>query len=386
MSKEQEEKKTTEDVQEEVSVDEKSTKDDMQEDVEVAEDVQDVATDKKQHKTLIALVILFAGVACGSLFIDVAQLFTQKGFSARALEDAQVVEYDGKTWVRYDDPKIVVEVFDADDCTECVTDEVLVRLRSLIPTLEAHRIDVRTAEGMAYAKENDVKHIPAFIFDNNVMESDFYQQAAILFSDNKNNKQYFDAPSVGVPIGEYLETPVAEGGIALDNHENAQHVVILYDNPLAKESATIYPIVEKVRAEQKEQMHTVIKIVADTEQKNSLAAARALYCAGQQQKYTEYVKVFYANHAAVIKSDAVTELLHGYATRSGLDVTQFDACVAENTTQEMLESTAREAAQYGVIYAPTFFIDGTPHIGVMTYQELKEQVAGDGTMQAAGNE
>jgi len=70
---------------------------------------------RKNNKTLISIAILLGGIAVGSFFVDIVQLFSQRGFSARAIQDAQVVEYNGNTWVRYDDPKITVDVYDADD-------------------------------------------------------------------------------------------------------------------------------------------------------------------------------------------------------------------------------------------------------------------------------
>ena len=329
---------------------------------------------QKRNKTLIAIIILFAGVACGSFFVDIVQLFTQKGFSAKALEDAQVVEYDGNTWVRYDDPKIVVEVFDADDCEECVTDEVLVRLRSLIPTLEAHRINVRTDDGAAYAKENEIKHIPAFLFDDNVIDSDFYQQAAILFKENGNNKQYFEAPSVGVPIGEYLEEPAEDNGIALDDNTENVATIVLYDNPVAKESNVAYPILQKIRSEQKESVHVIVKIVPDSEQKNSVQSALALYCASDQEKYDVYAALFYANHKEVMESEAVKELLYDYAQKAEMDTEKFDICVESGNVKTRLDENKLEASKFGVISAPTFFVNGEPHVGVITYQGLKEKI------------
>lgn len=328
---------------------------------------------RKKNKTLIAAIILVAGIAAGSFFVDVVQLFSQRGFSAKALQDVQVLEYDGNTWVRYDDPKIVVEVFDADDCEECVTDEVLVRLRSLIPTLEAHRIDVRTEEGLKYAKENEIKHIPAFMFSKEVTESDFYQQAAILFKDNGNGKQYFEAPSVGVPIGEYIETPGSERAVVLGDAEAAV-TVVLYDNFTAEESKTAYPIVKKILDEYKDKVNVFVKIVPDADQKNSMKTALAMYCADNQGKYNEYAAVVYTNHKDIVQTDVIDEVLEKYATNLQMDAQSFNKCIANGVSAEKIDENILEASKFGVIAAPTFFIDGKPHIGVITYQGLKDKI------------
>lgn len=328
---------------------------------------------KKKNKNLIALLIILSGVAFGSLFVDVVQLLSQRGFSARALEDAQVVEYDGNTWVRYDDPKIIVEFFDADDCEDCVTDEVLVRLRSLIPTLEAHKIDVRTEEGGSYAQQSGIKYIPSFLFDDQIMESDFYQRAAILFRDNGNGRIFFDAPSVGVPIGEYLEVPNNDSGIVLGNGDSKIEI-ILYDNFTSNESSVTYPIIEKIRTEFKDDLGLVVKLVPDSEQKNSFDVAKAIYCAHAQEKYDAYVKAIYKDHDLVTQSDAIAELLQKYAQDQKIDTEMFDRCINSEDAQQNIDQNMREALQFGISAAPTIFINGGPHVGVISYQGLKDKI------------
>ncbi len=146
----------------------------------------------KKIKNLTALSILLFGFSVGSLFVDTVQFFQKKGFSALALKSADIIDYDGSTWVRYDIPRVVVDVVVSDDCKEeCeVIDDLLSNLRSEIPTLEAHRINISKSEYSSYAQNNKVTSIPAFIFDNSLESTDFYKKGELIFDKKENGKIY----------------------------------------------------------------------------------------------------------------------------------------------------------------------------------------------------
>ncbi len=336
-------------------------------------DFQECTKLKKNNKTLLAIVILLAGIAGGSFFVDIAQLFSHRGFSARAMQDAQVVEYDGNTWVRYDDPKITVDVFDADDCKDCVTDEVLVRLRSLIPTLEAHRIDVRTAEGKQLAKNDNIKYIPAFVFSDDIVNSDFYQSAAMLFKKAPNDTYYFEAADVGVPVGEYLENPSTDTGISLGNAD-AKVTIIAYTDFTCKMCKAVSPVINKIKSEFKDDVRIIIKAIPNPEQKNAREIAVAAQCAYEQGKFDEYVGTLFNQQTTLIKSEKVTELLSRYATNLKLDKEQFADCLVNEDNQKKLDKNQQEATQFAVIGTPTLFINGQPYVGTITYENLKSQI------------
>jgi len=328
---------------------------------------------RKNNRTLIAIVILLGGIAGGSFFIDVAQLFSGRGFSARAIEDAQVVEYNGNTWVRYDDPKITVDVYDADDCEDCVTDEVLVRLRSLIPTLEAHRIDVRTAEGKQLVKNNDIKHIPAFLFSEDIINSDFYQGAAILFKETPNNKYYFEAADVGVPVGEYLEEPSTDTGISLGD-DKAGVTIVTYTDFTCAMCKTVNPIINKVREDFKNDVRVITKIVPAADQKNAMEIAIAAQCASEQDNFDEYANMLFNQQKTLINSETINDLLNKYATNLKLDTKTFTECLKNENSKKAIEQNITESSQFAVVGTPTLFINGQPHVGVITYENLTTQV------------
>lgn len=328
---------------------------------------------RKKNKTLISLVIIFGGVAVGSFFVDIVQLFSQRGFSARALQDAQVIEYDGYTWTRYDDPKVVVDVFDADDCIDCVTDDVLVRLRSLVPTMEAHRIDVRTEEGRQYAQKNDIHYIPAFIFDDAIIDSDFYQQAAILFKDNGNAKQYFDASSAGIPIGEYLNAPSHDEGIVLGD-VNAPVTIVFYVDFLAENSNDMELILEKIQEDYQENVNVIIKLVPNVTVKNASKVARGLYCAYEQGFYESFMQVIEENRKTLIETNVIGDELMTRVQNLSVDNDAFAQCIDSTKSSQRIEKNSQEALKFGVAQTPQFFINEYHYSGVVTYQSVKDQI------------
>ena len=328
----------------------------------------------KKNKTLLALAILLAGVAGGSFFVDIAQLFSGKGFSAKALKDAQVVEYDGATWVRYDDPKVIVDVFGEEDCEECMTDEVLTRLRTLMPTIEAHYIDVSTDEGKIYAKNNDIKYIPAFIFSDKVKDTDFYQTAALLFKETKNGKYYFDGAQVGIPAGKYIATPTEKNTIVLNNPQDTKVDMIVFIDQLSPLNKLSKPVFAKIIENYKDDVKLVIKLAPVKDVDVSVKTAIASECANEQGAFDAYDKEIEKNQETLLTSDNSDELLTKYATNLQLDVDKFNTCLNDEKTKEIVLQNGSEADAFGLVEKPAIFIDGEIYQDMPTLEALSEKI------------
>ena len=98
----------------------------------------------------------------------------------------------------------------------------------------------------------------------------------------------------------------------------------------------------------------------------SLAAAQAANCAGEQDAY-------WAFHDSLLTGgldlgrDAYTQ----YATRLGLDVEALLACLDSGKYNDEVEADARYAAGLGVSGTPTFFINGLPLVGAQPLSEFQ---------------
>ena len=338
------------------------------------DDVAQEAATQRRMTTYIAIIILLAGVAAGSFFVDIAQLFSGKGFSARALKDAQVVEYDGYTWVRYDDSKIVVEVFDADDCEECVTDEMVTQLRTVVPTMEVHRVDVNTEEGKKYAEQSGVKYIPAFLFSDAIKEADFYQQAQMLFAPAAGGKYKFDTAAIGMPVGKYVAAPSAEG-IVFGDDAAEKHVVIFADYT-APDIQQLTEDIDALRTQYGDKLQVVVKALNNSQQPNAQKITEALLCAEAQDKYAAMIAPYLTRRAQLIASKNLDADLSALAQTAQVDVAQFDACMKDAQTAQHITANSDDARNFALRALPAAFVNGEEVKGAVTRDALVAQIEG----------
>ena len=86
-------------------------------------------------KNSLAISIVLGGLFLGSLFVDIGQLVLGRGFSQSAVREHEVLEQGERTWVAYRDPRVDVTLLTDPDCKACDTDEALVWLRRVLPTM-----------------------------------------------------------------------------------------------------------------------------------------------------------------------------------------------------------------------------------------------------------
>jgi protein-disulfide isomerase len=98
----------------------------------------------------------------------------------------------------------------------------------------------------------------------------------------------------------------------------------------------------------------------------SLAAAQAANCAGEQDAYWQF-------HDSLLSGglDLGREAYTQYATRLGLDVEALLACLDSGKYNDEVEADARYAAGLGVSGTPTFFINGLPLVGAQPLTEFQ---------------
>jgi protein-disulfide isomerase len=98
----------------------------------------------------------------------------------------------------------------------------------------------------------------------------------------------------------------------------------------------------------------------------SLAAAQAANCAGEQDAYWQF-------HDSLLSGglDLGRDAYTLYATRLGLDVETLLACLDSGKYNDEVEADARYAASLGVSGTPTFFINGLPLVGAQPLSEFQ---------------
>jgi len=92
---------------------------------------------------------------------------------------------------------------------------------------------------------------------------------------------------------------------------------------------------------------------------DSVAAAEASYCAGDQGKYWVYHDYLYQNQEGIQTGWASTSNLKSYASTLGLDTNQFNSCLDSGKYSERIDHNKQVGISKGVAGTPAFFIIGS---------------------------
>lgn len=106
----------------------------------------------------------------------------------------------------------------------------------------------------------------------------------------------------------------------------------------------------------------------------SLRAAEAAYCAGDQEKFWEYHDVLFANQAGENQGAFSDERLAGFAQNLGLDMGVFDACFTSGKYAERAQKDKTEALASGVDSTPTILINGEKIVGAQDYDAYAQAI------------
>ena len=326
-------------------------------------------------KNLISLAILLGGLFVGSLFVDIIQLVSGRGFSSKKIQEAGVLELGGKTWVAYDQPIIKVKVFSTPDCAACKTDEVLVWLRRLLPTIEAEKVDASSVEGKLLADKFGIKTIPGFVFSEEVAESDFFDKAPNVF--NQKEKEYvLNGAEIGMPVGKYLELPVIEEDNARIGKNDATIRLIEFSDFQCPYCKVLHESVKQILAEMGDQVQLVFKNLPLDIHPQAENAAMAGACASEQGKFEDYANKLFASQSDWNTTKG-TAKFKNYAVQLKLNVVQFNKCLDDKKYSDLIEKDMAEAEKFGITGTPAIFINGQFKNGAVSLEELKSIIDGE---------
>lgn len=91
-----------------------------------------------------------------------------------------------------------------------------------------------------------------------------------------------------------------------------------------------------------------------TQHENAFKAAEASECAGDQDKFFEYIEIAFKNQRN-LSEDA----LKSFAAKLSLDTDQFDECFDSGRKKEVVKADLLEGRKRGVNSTPSFYVDGT---------------------------
>ncbi len=325
---------------------------------------------KKKEKNLVSLVILLAGLFLGSLFVDLSQLVKGGGISQKILNNKDVFQLDGRTWVAYSDPIVDVTIINDDECEECNIDEALVWFRKIVPTMLANKVDFDSKEGEKIIEEFDIKYLPVFVFGKEIEDTEFYAQAQPLFT-QKNEKYVLDAAKLGLPSGKYVVTPeIGDNSIKI-GPDDAKVKLIEFSDFQCPYCQLFHETIGEVLDAYGDEIQFVFKnLPLESIHPKARDAALAAECANEQGKFIEYADKLFANQKTWGESKNNTAFSN-YAFQLGLDGAAFKQCMSEEKYMDKIDSDLKEADEFGISGTPALFIGDTFKNGVVQFDELK---------------
>jgi len=338
----------------------------------------------KKGKNYLAIIILLAGALLGSLFVDVAQLVSKEGYSARALKKADIFTLGEKTWVAYKEPIVNLTVIgvSGEEVAACPTceppKEVIDLFGKVMPTLVIKKIDVNSEEGKKLVKENNIKVLPAMIFSEGITKTEFYSgEAKVLFSKIDKNENYLlSLAGLGLPIGKYIEVPkIDEANPVLGNKE-APVKLILFSDHQCPFCAKFFKEIVSVSKEFGDKVALVYKDLPLEFHPQAMNAAIAGECAKDQNKFWEMSDRLYATQKqwGSLKDEQAKAFFKKQAINLKLEIEKFGTCLDEGQHKADIEKSKKQAEEFGISGTPSMFIGDEFVGGVLPVKELREKI------------
>lgn len=162
--------------------------------------------------------------------------------------------------------------------------------------------------------------------------------------------------------------PEGEGGeqqtVRTDSHvldeggEGAVTVVEFLDFE-CEACGAFYPVVEDLREKFDGEITYVVRYFPLPGHINSTQAALAAEAAAQQGRFEDmYHRLFETQAQWGEQSEETPAVFRGFAEDLGLDMTAYDAAIADPATADRVQVDKRDGEKLQVNSTPTFFVDG----------------------------
>ena len=123
--------------------------------------------------------------------------------------------------------------------------------------------------------------------------------------------------------------------------------------------ASLYPVVEDLRAEYGTDLTYVVRYLPLPSHPNSRQAAHAAEAAARQGEFEAmYQRLFEAQGEWSHQQADQSAVFRGYAEELGLDLAQYDRDVASDEVADRVEADFQDALDLGLSGTPSLFLDG----------------------------
>ncbi len=106
----------------------------------------------------------------------------------------------------------------------------------------------------------------------------------------------------------------------------------------------------------------------------SVEAAAAARCAIDENKYWQFHDWLFANRLGENVGSFTKERLRAIAQQVGLDLTKYDACMADGATAKAAQQETNDAIAAGINQTPTLKVNGQTVVGAVGYDALAELI------------
>lgn len=172
---------------------------------------------------------------------------------------------------------------------------------------------------------------------------------------------------------------VREDSIVLSQAPNEQAVLVEFLDYECEACGAFYPVVEQLRAEYAETVTFVHRYFPLPGHVNSMNAAIAAEAAAQQGQYEAMYQLLFETQTQWGEAtEDHSEVFRGFAEELGLEMTAYDAAVADPATRARVEADIADAMALGVSGTPTFFLDGQP-MSVDSLEQFQAEIAAAAT-------
>ena len=348
-------------------------------------DIDEIIEEEKlsqKNKNYLAIIILLLGALFGSLFVDVAQFASKKGYSLKALKEANIFSLDGKTWVSYKEPIVTLDVLTVseDELKNCPTckppQEVTDLFKKVIPTLVIKEVDINSEKGKNLAKKYNTKSVPALIFSNDVEQTEFYNGEAKVLFDKIDDAYALNLTGLGLPVGKYIEIPTINDNNPIIGKKDAPVKIILFSDHQCPFCAKFFNEVVNVSKSFGDKVVLVYKDLPLDFHPQAKNAAVAGECAKDQDKFWEMSSRLYAtqNQWGKMKDDEAKKFFKKQAIVVKLDPEVFGKCIDENKHMDEIEKSIKEGKSFGISGTPSIFINDEFVGGVIPAEQLKKKI------------
>lgn len=106
----------------------------------------------------------------------------------------------------------------------------------------------------------------------------------------------------------------------------------------------------------------------------SVRAAEASECAGEQGHVWDYLDTLFANQNGENRGAFADAYLKSFAEGLGLDMLEFNRCLDTRRYRSVVLQETQEGRRRGVTSTPTFFINGELSAGLLPFEGYKELI------------